>query len=124
MLRTCLARNGRSVDLGQGARLLLMAMGLVGMSSTARAVNDGPQAYYFNAVGAFSENTANGAWWHYEAGKTISGVFIYDNRANPTTTEPIPNAGYVPVFPPDAAVAGYQQRYLEPSQTAFLRDTN
>src|SRR5262245_7820975 len=78
---------------------LLLEVALVCTASTAQAVNNGPQAYYFNAVGAFTEGTANGAWWHYETGATITGVFIYDNRANPTTTEPIPDAGYVPVFP-------------------------
>ncbi len=78
----------------------------------------------------------NGPWWQYEVGAPISGVMIYDNRANPTVTIPVPDAGYVDVTGTTEMTnptyggsyltqwQGHDRRDLTPSQSLYAVDTN
>jgi len=131
------ARPERSFVFGRRNFALFLATAVLAhVAATAHAVNIGPQAYFFQAKGAQSQGTTNGSFWKYEPNSPLSGVFIYDNRQNPTITTPVPDTGYVDVTDTSTTTTpsyggnypsqwgGKDRRYLMPSQTPYLIDTS
>jgi hypothetical protein len=128
MLNRNQSPSGRFLTFGRRAGPLVFSLTVLVLSGQrGLAANIGPQAYFFQAkYGVLSDTPEKVARWNAALGAPISGVFIYDNRANPTVTPPVPDTGYVDVTGTSGTYGGdysipafgdYEKDYLTPSQT-------